>query len=145
MQNDSHKKRAGKSLQKAGRSTGESRGKKASHQSISHQGHGGMMGMDRAGRDRQIIPPKRYRIGEIVEFVGVSRQTIHNYTTMGLLREVGWTRGGHRLYGEEVFERLDRIAELRAKQRSLSYIQRFFTRLDARDGGDETGTDISTS
>ncbi len=78
-----------------------------------------------------IVPPKLYRIGEIVEHVGISRQTIHNYAIMGLLHEVRWTPGGHRLFGEDVFERLRIIAELKARRRSLQDIREYFRRLDA--------------
>jgi len=76
-----------------------------------------------AGRGRKPIPPKLYRIGEVVEYSGMSRQTIHNYTTMGLLHESRWTAGGHRLYDESVFARLDRIAELRALGRAIDEIR----------------------
>jgi hypothetical protein len=75
-------------------------------------------------------PPKLYRIGEVVDYSGVSRQTIHNYTTMGLLHESRWTNGGHRLYDESVFERLDKIAELKAQNKSLQDIREHFARLD---------------
>lgn len=78
------------------------------------------------------IPPKLYRIGELVEYSGVSRQTIHNYTTMGLLTESRWTEGGHRLYDETIFERLDQIADLRAQRKSLEFIRTYFTRLDSQ-------------
>ena len=77
---------------------------------------------------RRPIPPKRYRIGEVVDYSGVSRQTIHNYTTMGLLRESCWSPGGHRLYDESVFERLDRIAALKAQRKSLRDIREHFAR-----------------
>ena len=69
------------------------------------------------------VPVKRYRIGELVRYSPFSRQTIHNYTIMGLIHEVEWTAGGHRLYDESVFERLSRIMELR-KTRSLTEIRR---------------------
>ncbi|MCX5647325.1 MAG: MerR family transcriptional regulator [Phycisphaerae bacterium] len=69
------------------------------------------------------IPAKRYRIGEVVRGSPFSRQTIHNYTIMGLIREAEWTEGGHRLYDETVFERLARIVELR-KTKSLAQIRR---------------------
>jgi DNA-binding transcriptional MerR regulator len=69
------------------------------------------------------IPAKRYRIGEIVRCSPFSRQTIHNYTIMGLIREAEWTEGGHRLYDETVFERLSRIVELR-RTKSLAEIRR---------------------
>jgi DNA-binding transcriptional MerR regulator len=59
------------------------------------------------------IPSKLYRIGEIVRHTPFSRQTIHNYTIMGLISESGWTDGGHRLYDEKVFERLSRITQLK--------------------------------
>ena len=62
-------------------------------------------------------PPKRYRVGEISQHTGLSRQTLHNYTAMGLIREAGWTAGGHRLYGEEVFGRLAKVAELKQTMR----------------------------
>ncbi|MHC4070397.1 MAG: MerR family transcriptional regulator [Planctomycetota bacterium] len=58
-------------------------------------------------------PAKLYRIGELVRHSPFSRQTIHNYTVMGLIREAQWTEGGHRLYDESVFERLSRIMELK--------------------------------
>src|SRR5512146_2215956 len=69
------------------------------------------------------IPAKRYRIGEIVRCSPFSRQTIHNYTIMGLIREAEWTEGGHRLYDETVFDRLSRIMELRQTM-SLTEIRR---------------------
>ena len=73
--------------------------------------------------DAKAPPPKLYRIGEVIEYSGVSRQTIHNYTTMGLLQESRWTRGGHRLYDESVFGRLDLVRRLRADGKSLQEIR----------------------
>lgn len=72
------------------------------------------------------IPAKLYRIGELVRYTPFSRQTIHNYTIMGLIRETQWTEGGHRLYDESVFERLSRIIELR-KTKTLSEIRRILS------------------
>ena len=69
------------------------------------------------------VPAKRYRIGELVRYTPFSRQTIHNYTIMGLIREAEWTEGGHRLYDEKVFDRLSRIMELRESM-SLTEIRR---------------------
>ncbi len=84
---------------------------------------------------RRPIPPKLYRIGEVVAYSGVSRQTIHNYTTMGLLHEMKWTDGGHRLYDESVFGRLDQIAALKAQSKSLEFMRDYFARIDS---GNET-------
>lgn len=83
-------------------------------------------------RRRRSRPPKLYRIGEVIEYSGMSRQTVHNYTTMGLLRECRWTAGGHRLYDESVFERLDQIAELKSRRKSLQDIREYFARLDGQ-------------
>ncbi len=69
------------------------------------------------------VPVKLYRIGEVVRHSPFSRQTIHNYTTMGLIQESDWTEGGHRLYDKSVFGRLSRIIELR-KTKTLSEIRK---------------------
>ena len=68
------------------------------------------------------IPAKLYRIGELVRYTPFSRQTIHNYTIMGLIRESEWTEGGHRLYDESVFHKLSKIIELK-KTKTLSEIR----------------------
>lgn len=68
------------------------------------------------------VPAKLFRIGEIVRNTPFTRQTIHNYTTMGLIHESDWTEGGHRLYDESVFERLWKIQELR-KTKTLTEIR----------------------
>ena len=77
------------------------------------------------------VPAKRYRIGELVRYSPFSRQTIHNYTIMGLIREAEWTEGGHRLYDESVFARLARIIELR-KTMSLTEVRRVLTQEEGR-------------
>ena len=78
------------------------------------------------------IPPKYYRIGELVDYAGVSRQTIHNYATMGLLLEAQWTKGGHRLFGQDAFERLAVIADMKADNRSMHEIRDYFRKLDSK-------------
>ncbi len=93
-----------------------------------------MQGHKRIGKFA--IPAKLYRIGEVVRFTTFSRQTIHNYTTMGLINEASWTEGGHRLYDESVFERLSNILEMR-KSKTLAEIKRILKResLDNGSGG----------
>ncbi|MBN1975331.1 MAG: MerR family transcriptional regulator [Sedimentisphaerales bacterium] len=73
-------------------------------------------------KDTLEIPAKLYRIGELVSCTPFSRQTIHNYTIMGLIREAKWTEGGHRLYDESVFGRLSEILQLR-KTKTLAEIR----------------------
>ena len=73
------------------------------------------------------IPVKLYRIGELVNYTPFSRQTIHNYTIMGLIRETKWTEGGHRLYDESVFERLTEIMQLK-KTKTLIEIRQILSK-----------------
>lgn len=78
------------------------------------------------------IPAKLYRIGELVHYSPFSRQTIHNYTIMGLIHEAQWTEGGHRLYDESVFERLTKVIELK-KTKTLWEIRKILNKQDAAD------------
>jgi DNA-binding transcriptional MerR regulator len=82
------------------------------------------------------IPAKLYRIGELVRYTPFSRQTIHNYTIMGLISEIEWTEGGHRLYDESVFQRLSRILQLR-KTKTLFEIRQI---LRTEDAGSKTSS-----
>ena len=80
------------------------------------------MAQSQITNDTLEIPAKFYRIGDLVSYTPFSRQTIHNYTIMGLIREARWTDGGHRLYDETVFQRLSRIIELK-KTKTLAEIR----------------------
>ncbi len=70
---------------------------------------------------------KLYKIGEIIEETGLSRQTIHNYTLTGLIQERKRTLSGHRLYDEHVFERLEQIKTLQGKNYTLQQIKKILT------------------
>ena len=73
--------------------------------------------------EKRVIPRKLYKIGEVMRYSGLSRQTIHNYTMLGLLTEVERTDSNHRLYDEDVFARIERIKELREKKTLKEIIQ----------------------
>jgi DNA-binding transcriptional MerR regulator len=90
------------------------------------------------------IPAKLYRIGELVAYSPFSRQTIHNYTIMGLIHEAQWTEGGHRLYDESVFERLSEIIRLR-KTKTLSEIRAILTRKENLDSSSGRITEEGTN
>lgn len=75
------------------------------------------------------IPQRLFRIGDIVRNTPFSRQTIHNYTIMGLIKEAQWTDGGHRLYDESVFQQLSRIMELK-KTKTLAEIRKILKHQD---------------
>jgi DNA-binding transcriptional MerR regulator len=81
-----------------------------------------------------MTPPKLYRIGEVMRYTGLSRQTVHTYTVMGLVSEADRTPSGHRLYDETAFERLHRVRALKSRM-TLREIKRLFEREDlARTG-----------
>ena len=67
---------------------------------------------------------KLFKIGEVMEYSGLSRQVIHNYTQLELIHEAKRTPSGHRLYGEEVFERIRKIKELHSKGKTLLEIKK---------------------
>ena len=77
--------------------------------------------------NRLVVPRKLFKIGEVMKYTGLSRQTIHNYTTLGLITEEERTESGHRLYGEEVFRRLQRNEELKG-QKTLKEIRRILVK-----------------
>jgi DNA-binding transcriptional MerR regulator len=84
-------------------------------------------------------PPKRYKVGEIMRHTGLSRQTIHNYTMLGLIHPVERTEAGHRLYDEGVFDRIRKIEMLKI-HRTLNEIREMLEEEDkqAGDGHSET-------
>jgi len=59
-----------------------------------------------------------------MEYTGLSRQTIHNYTVAGLIHEARRTLSGHRLYDESVFDRLEQIKILQSKNYTLIQIKK---------------------
>lgn len=67
---------------------------------------------------------KLFKIGEVMQYTGLSRQTIHNYTLAGLIQEARRTPSGHRLYDETVFDRLEQIKVLQAKNYTLFQIKK---------------------
>jgi len=67
---------------------------------------------------------KLFKIGEVMEYTGLSRQTVHNYTLAGLIQEARRTASGHRLYDESVFDRLEEIKTLQTKNYTLMQIKK---------------------
>ena len=67
---------------------------------------------------------KLFKIGEVMQYTGLSRQTVHNYTLTGLIQEARRTASGHRLYDEAVFDRLEEIKTLQSKNYTLMQIKK---------------------
>ena len=76
-------------------------------------------GWDEPGTDGAAVavPRKLYRVSEIADHLGLTRQTLHNYATIGLITEERRTDGGQRLFDESVFERLALIQRLKRTHR----------------------------
>ena len=85
-------------------------------------------------------PRKLWKVGELVRHSGLTRQTLHNYCLLGLICETERTPSGHRLYDEEVFERLELIQQLKASGKRLQEIAELLQTnegLGGREGGSE--------
>ena len=75
---------------------------------------------------------KLFKIGEVMQYSGLSRQTIHNYTLAGLIQEARRTVSGHRLYDESVFDRLEQIKILQNKNYTLLQIKKLLEQQKAK-------------
>jgi len=63
------------------------------------------------------MPQKLYRATEVARHFDLTRQTVHNYATIGLITERERTPGGQRLFDESVFRRLHRIQRMKPRYR----------------------------
>jgi DNA-binding transcriptional MerR regulator len=71
-----------------------------------------------------VDPKKLYRSGEITHFTGVSRQTLHIYNQIGLIREIKTTGSGQKLYDESIFRVLETIKKLQREKLTLLQIKK---------------------
>jgi len=72
---------------------------------------------------RSQLPEKLYRMAEVIEHTGLSRQTLHYYATLGLIHEKRRTRSGYRLFPPTVFRDLERVKSLKKKGLTLREIR----------------------
>ncbi len=63
------------------------------------------------------------KVGELARATGLTVRTLHHYDEIGLLRPASRTPSGHRLYGLDEVERLQRIASLRHLGFSLEQVR----------------------
>ena len=68
-----------------------------------------------------------YRIGELAEMAGVSRQIVSTYCMYGLVQEAARTPGGHRLFDASTARRIQLIRELKQRY-TLGEIREIFIR-----------------
>ena len=71
---------------------------------------------------------KYFKIGEVMEYSGFSRQVLHNYTQLGLINAAKRTHAKHRLYSEKVFKQLKEIKKLQAGGKTLMEIKEMLNR-----------------
>jgi len=71
--------------------------------------------------------PALYRIGELAELAGVSRQVVSTYCMYGLIRETDRTPGGHRLFDASAARRIRLIQNLKSRY-TLREIREIFIR-----------------
>ena len=69
------------------------------------------------------LPEKLYRMAEVMEHTGLSRQTLHYYVTLGLIREKKRTGSGYRLFAPTVFRDLARVKRMQKKGMTLREIR----------------------
>ena len=78
-------------------------------------------------------PRKLFKIGEVMRYTGLSRQTVHNYTMMGLIVPAERTESGHRLYPENVFEDIELIERLK-RHHTLAEVKTLLKKLKRQRG-----------
>lgn len=66
---------------------------------------------------------KLFRVGELIEYTGLSRQTVHLYTQMQLITEKRRSLSNYRLYSEDVFRRIETIKALQENGYTLLKIK----------------------
>ena len=69
------------------------------------------------------LPEKLYRMAEVMEHTGLSRQTLHFYATLGLIKEKRRTGSGYRLFAPTVFRDLERVKRMQKKGMTLREIR----------------------
>lgn len=65
------------------------------------------------------------RVGELAKRTGLTVRTLHHWDQIGLLRPPQRTAAGHRLYGPQEIDRLQRILSLRALGLGLKELRSF--------------------
>ncbi len=64
-----------------------------------------------------------YKVNELTKLTGLSRQQIHLYTQMGLIKESYRNASGHRFYSKDVVDRIFLI-EMLKRHRTLGEIKK---------------------
>jgi MerR family mercuric resistance operon transcriptional regulator len=79
-------------------------------------------------KDRSGTPRKLFRTGEVVAESPATRQMLYYYISLGLITEEERTPGGHRLFSEDVFRKIELILKLNRSGYTLREIREIFFR-----------------
>jgi len=66
------------------------------------------------------------KIGELSRRTGLTRQAIHQYVQLGLIRPVQLTRGGQRLFDEDAIRRIELVRKLLDSGYTLQVLRETF-------------------
>lgn len=85
-----------------------------------------------------------YKVNDISKLTGLSRQQIHNYTQLGLIKESYRTNTGHRFYSKETIDRIFLI-EMLKRHRTLNEVKEFLQNKIISGSSQSPSTAISKS
>lgn len=69
---------------------------------------------------------KLYSVGEVVRQSGISRQVLHNYTVLGLLKVASRTPTNRRYYDDTVFRRIALVRKMLDSGYTLQSLREIF-------------------
>ncbi len=74
------------------------------------------------------MPPEKelYSVGEVVKRSGISRQVLHNYTVIGLIKPAERTATGRRYYDESALRRIELIRRMLKSGYTLQALRELF-------------------
>jgi len=91
------------------------------------------MSQPSAPDESEKTPPakKLHKAGELSRRTGLTRQALHQYVLMGLIKPAEITKGGQRLFSEGEERRIKLIRDLCAQGYTLQAIKDIFIQRDA--------------
>lgn len=73
-----------------------------------------------------MLVDKLYKTGEVLERSKLSREVFYRYLNIGLIKPQAQTKGGHNLFDESIFARLQLVQQLNHSGYPLRDIKEIF-------------------
>ncbi|MCD4656840.1 MAG: MerR family DNA-binding transcriptional regulator [Planctomycetes bacterium] len=86
----------------------------------------------------KFIPEKLYTTGDIMQFTGLGRQTLHTYRQLGLIIPAKRNDKGRWFYDISIFERIKRILRWQ-RHRALTEVAKILTQYDKKKNSKQLG------